>query len=135
MNQIKSLWFDIKSNCEIYVNRDVSQTACPLVIVCVCVCVQAPPGLKKNLKRTYESWSAEQISKGGHLTRAQSLFCLAWFHAVCQERRNYIPQVHTGHMTADTVYTQTIAGIQTGALGSVWAINSDSELKYCASGL
>uniref|UniRef100_A0A7N9ATV1 Cytoplasmic dynein 2 heavy chain 1 n=1 Tax=Mastacembelus armatus TaxID=205130 RepID=A0A7N9ATV1_9TELE len=29
---------------------------------------------------------------GGTLARAQSLFCLAWFHAVCQERRNYIPQ-------------------------------------------
>ncbi|KAA8593993.1 hypothetical protein FQN60_004827, partial [Etheostoma spectabile] len=32
---------------------------------------EAPPGLKKNLLRTYESWSPEQISK---------------------ERRNYIPQ-------------------------------------------
>ncbi|XP_076002176.1 cytoplasmic dynein 2 heavy chain 1 isoform X2 [Genypterus blacodes] len=53
---------------------------------------EAPPGLKKNLLRTYESWSPEQISKGGVLVRAQSLFCLAWFHAVCQERRNYIPQ-------------------------------------------
>ncbi|XP_041850617.1 cytoplasmic dynein 2 heavy chain 1 [Melanotaenia boesemani] len=53
---------------------------------------EAPPGLKKNLLRTYESWSSEQISKGGSLARAQSLFCLAWFHAVCQERRNYIPQ-------------------------------------------
>uniref|UniRef100_A0A4W6FB67 Cytoplasmic dynein 2 heavy chain 1 n=1 Tax=Lates calcarifer TaxID=8187 RepID=A0A4W6FB67_LATCA len=53
---------------------------------------EAPPGLKKNLMRTYESWTPEQISKGGVLARAQSLFCLAWFHAVCQERRNYIPQ-------------------------------------------
>ncbi|XP_028817493.1 cytoplasmic dynein 2 heavy chain 1 isoform X3 [Denticeps clupeoides] len=53
---------------------------------------EAPPGLKKNLMRTYESWTPEQISKGGQLPRAQSLFCLAWFHAVCQERRNYIPQ-------------------------------------------
>ncbi|MBN3304013.1 DYHC2 protein, partial [Amia calva] len=53
---------------------------------------EAPPGLKKNLMRTYESWSLEQISKKGLLPRAQSLFCLAWFHAVCQERRNYIPQ-------------------------------------------
>ncbi|XP_053095782.1 cytoplasmic dynein 2 heavy chain 1 isoform X3 [Pangasianodon hypophthalmus] len=53
---------------------------------------EAPPGLKKNLLRTYESWSSEQISKGGNIARAQSLFCLAWFHAVCQERRNYIPQ-------------------------------------------
>uniref|UniRef100_W5MJK1 Cytoplasmic dynein 2 heavy chain 1 n=1 Tax=Lepisosteus oculatus TaxID=7918 RepID=W5MJK1_LEPOC len=53
---------------------------------------EAPPGLKKNLMRTYESWSPEQISKKGLVPRAQSLFCLAWFHAVCQERRNYIPQ-------------------------------------------
>ncbi|XP_017286523.1 cytoplasmic dynein 2 heavy chain 1 isoform X3 [Kryptolebias marmoratus] len=53
---------------------------------------EAPPGLKKNLLRTYESWTPEQIGKGGDLVRAQSLFCLAWFHAVCQERRNYIPQ-------------------------------------------
>lgn len=59
----------------------------------VIMSVQAPPGLKKNLMRTYESWTPEQISKGGLLPRAQSLFCLAWFHAVCQERRNYIPQV------------------------------------------
>ncbi|XP_054598719.1 cytoplasmic dynein 2 heavy chain 1 isoform X1 [Nothobranchius furzeri] len=56
------------------------------------VTYEAPPGLKKNLLRTYESWTPEQISKGGDVVRAQSLFCLAWFHAVCQERRNYIPQ-------------------------------------------
>ncbi|RLW08252.1 hypothetical protein DV515_00003340 [Chloebia gouldiae] len=54
--------------------------------------MQAPPGLKKNLLRTYESWTPEQINKKGNLPRAHSLFCLAWFHAVCQERRNYIPQ-------------------------------------------
>lgn len=53
---------------------------------------EAPPGLKKNLMRTYESWTSEQIARKGVLERAQSLFSLAWFHAVCQERRNYIPQ-------------------------------------------
>ncbi|KAG8584671.1 hypothetical protein GDO81_004716 [Engystomops pustulosus] len=53
---------------------------------------EAPPGLKKNLLRTYESWTPEQIGKGGLVSRAQALFNLAWFHAVCQERRNYIPQ-------------------------------------------
>ncbi|XP_063807614.1 cytoplasmic dynein 2 heavy chain 1 isoform X2 [Pseudophryne corroboree] len=53
---------------------------------------EAPPGLKKNLLRTYESWTAEQISKNSLSSRAQALFSLAWFHAVCQERRNYIPQ-------------------------------------------
>ncbi|CAF93625.1 unnamed protein product, partial [Tetraodon nigroviridis] len=53
---------------------------------------ESPPGMKKNLLRTYESWTPEQISKGSNPSRAQALFCLAWFHAVCQERRNYIPQ-------------------------------------------
>uniref|UniRef100_A0A8D0H431 Cytoplasmic dynein 2 heavy chain 1 n=1 Tax=Sphenodon punctatus TaxID=8508 RepID=A0A8D0H431_SPHPU len=54
--------------------------------------VQAPPGLKKNLLRTYECWTPEQISRKGNLSRAHALFSLAWFHAACQERRNYIPQ-------------------------------------------
>ncbi|XP_053164065.1 cytoplasmic dynein 2 heavy chain 1 isoform X1 [Hemicordylus capensis] len=53
---------------------------------------EAPPGLKKNLMRTYESWTPEQISKKGNMSRAHALFSLAWFHAACQERRNYIPQ-------------------------------------------
>ncbi|XP_055023019.1 cytoplasmic dynein 2 heavy chain 1 [Boleophthalmus pectinirostris] len=66
----------------------------PLILleISLKITYEAPPGLKKNLLRTYESWTPEQISKGGVLSRAQSLFCLAWFHAVCQERRNYIPQ-------------------------------------------
>ncbi len=48
--------------------------------------------MKKNLQRTYESWSAEYLSAGPPI-RAQLLFVLAWFHAVVQERRTYIPQV------------------------------------------
>lgn len=53
---------------------------------------QAPPGVKRNLMRSYESWSPEQVSKGGSVLRASALFALAWFHAVLQERRNFIPQ-------------------------------------------
>ncbi|XP_030632529.1 cytoplasmic dynein 2 heavy chain 1 [Chanos chanos] len=56
------------------------------------VTYEAPPGLKRNLLRTLEWWTPEQVCKGGSVARAQSLFCLAWFHAVCQERRNFIPQ-------------------------------------------
>ncbi|XP_074649972.1 cytoplasmic dynein 2 heavy chain 1-like [Tubulanus polymorphus] len=56
------------------------------------VTYEAPPGVKKNLLRTYDSWSPEFISKSGNIVRSQALFALAWFHAVCQERRNYIPQ-------------------------------------------
>ena len=42
--------------------------------------------------RTYEGWSAEWLKSGTPL-HAQLLFVLAWFHAVVQERRSYIPQV------------------------------------------
>jgi dynein heavy chain 2 len=52
---------------------------------------EAPPGIKKNMQRTYDSWAPEYIAKGSVL-RAQSMFALAWFHAIIQERRNFIPQ-------------------------------------------
>ncbi len=54
---------------------------------------EAPPGLKKNLQRTYADWGSDAVSGNGNVLRAQSLFALAWFHAICQERRNFIPQV------------------------------------------
>eukprot|EP00116_Pleurobrachia_bachei_P001833 sb/3462095/ len=56
------------------------------------VTYESPPGIKKNLYRTYEAWSPEFIERGHNPTRAQALFTLAWFHAIVQERRNYIPQ-------------------------------------------
>jgi dynein heavy chain 2 len=39
---------------------------------------ESPPGLKKNLQRTYSSWNAEFI-EGGSTVRAQLLFLLAWY--------------------------------------------------------
>ena len=56
------------------------------------VTYEAPPGIKKNLERTYDSWSQEYIAQGNSVVRSQALFALAWFHAVVQERRCYIPQ-------------------------------------------
>jgi dynein heavy chain 2 len=56
------------------------------------IAYEAPPGVKKNLQRTYDSWTPAFIGGGGVL-RAQLLFLLAWFHAVVQERRGYVPQV------------------------------------------
>ncbi|XJO78526.1 hypothetical protein BDV3_002952 [Batrachochytrium dendrobatidis] len=58
---------------------------------CLKVTIEAPPGVKKNLQRIYQGWTPEFIQRGT-LIRAQALFALAWFHAVIQERRNYIPQ-------------------------------------------
>lgn len=55
------------------------------------VSYESPPGVKKNLLRTYASWQSGFVDQGGP-QRAQALFALAWFHAVLQERRTYIPQ-------------------------------------------
>ena len=55
------------------------------------VAVESPPGLKRNLDRSYEGWDASAV-EGGGVGRSQALLALAAFHAVCQERRNFIPQ-------------------------------------------
>ena len=62
-----------------------------LLQVSVKLTFESPPGLKKNLQRTYESWDDEFIAKGSP-ERAQLLYVLAYFHALVQERRTYMPQ-------------------------------------------
>eukprot|EP00455_Lapot_gusevi_P046342 TRINITY_DN6084_c0_g1_i4.p1 TRINITY_DN6084_c0_g1~~TRINITY_DN6084_c0_g1_i4.p1 ORF type:complete len:746 (-),score=233.94 TRINITY_DN6084_c0_g1_i4:98-2335(-) len=52
---------------------------------------ESPPGLRENLVRTLSTWSPQFLASG-NVTRAQMLFVLAWFHAIVQERRTYIPQ-------------------------------------------
>lgn len=55
------------------------------------VTYEAPPGVKKNLLRTLESWSQNWFGAGSEL-RSQVIFICAHFHAIMQERRTYIPQ-------------------------------------------
>jgi dynein heavy chain 2 len=52
------------------------------------VAFEAPPGVKKNLQRTYEGWSEGHLAAGGPV-RAQLLFVLAWFHAIVQVRTTW----------------------------------------------
>jgi dynein heavy chain 2, cytosolic len=59
---------------------------------CLKVTYEPPPGIKKNLQRTFDAWGP-QYFEGGSAVRAQLLFVLAWLYAVLQERRQYIPQV------------------------------------------
>ena len=47
--------------------------------------------MKRNLNRTFDSW-AVSIKATNWSIKLQALFVLAWFHAVVQERRNYVPQ-------------------------------------------
>ena len=55
------------------------------------VSFEAPPGVKRNLQRTYDAWGASLFNQASPL-QAQLLFMLAWFHAIVQERRAYMPQ-------------------------------------------
>ncbi|KPI89860.1 putative dynein heavy chain [Leptomonas seymouri] len=55
------------------------------------VTVEAPPGVKQNLLRTYGLWDAAFLSSQTP-AGARLLLGLAWFHAVVQERRTYVPQ-------------------------------------------
>lgn len=52
---------------------------------------ESPPGIKKNLQRTFESWDPESFDPNNPI-RSRLMFLLACFHAVMQERRTYIPQ-------------------------------------------
>ena len=56
------------------------------------VTYESPPGVKRNLQRTYDTWTEDYVGEGSNIKRAQTLFCLAWLHAIVQERRCYIPQ-------------------------------------------
>jgi dynein heavy chain 2 len=55
------------------------------------VTFEAPPGIKNNMMKTYTLWSHDFLRNLSPFP-AQVLFILAWFHAILQERRNYIPQ-------------------------------------------
>ena len=52
---------------------------------------ESPPGIKKNLQRTFDSWDADSFDPSNPV-RSRLLFLLACFHSVMQERRTYIPQ-------------------------------------------
>ena len=59
---------------------------------CLKITYEAPPGVKRNLQTTINTWSTDTFSRGNNLHRSQTLFALAWFHAIIQERRTFIPQ-------------------------------------------
>ena len=82
-----------------------------LLEYCIKVTFEAPPGLKNNLLRSLSSWGADYFAsppvlstRGGQdgnppeapspqalALRGRLLFALAWFHALVQERRTYVP--------------------------------------------
>ena len=59
---------------------------------CLKVTYESPPGIKRNLQRTLNSWSPSVFESSDNVSKAQTIFVLAWFHAIVQERRIFIPQ-------------------------------------------
>ena len=59
---------------------------------CLKVTYESPPGIKRNLQRTLNSWSPSVFESSDNVAKAQATFVLAWFHAIVQERRIFIPQ-------------------------------------------
>ena len=65
----------------------------PVVLLEACfkVSYESPPGLKMNIERVYLTVSNNDF-RNFSTEKARMLFLLAYFHAICQERRVYIPQ-------------------------------------------
>lgn len=53
---------------------------------------EAPPGLRRNLERSFASVPAPDPRPPSALLRGQMFALLSWFHAIVQERRTFVPQ-------------------------------------------
>ncbi|EGT58333.1 hypothetical protein CAEBREN_28930, partial [Caenorhabditis brenneri] len=51
---------------------------------------EPPPGVRNNLLRTYTQ--IDKANNNRNVVTCQSIFVLAWLHALLQERRTFIPQ-------------------------------------------
>ena len=56
---------------------------------CFKINYETPPGLKKNIERAYGIIREQDYCKDE--TKSKMMFVLSFFHAVVQERRNYVP--------------------------------------------
>ncbi|CCW60917.1 unnamed protein product [Phytomonas sp. EM1] len=65
------------------------------------ITIEAPPGVKQNLLRTYQIWDRVFLEEQS-TPKAQVFFALAWLHAVVQERRTFVPQGWTSYYEFST---------------------------------
>ncbi|CAD5207659.1 unnamed protein product [Bursaphelenchus okinawaensis] len=56
------------------------------------VTYETPPGIKHNISGTLKQWIGTESGSGRLKFEIQTHFLLAWFHALLQERRTFIPQ-------------------------------------------
>lgn len=74
------------------------------------IVVEPEPGVMCNMMRTHAMWDDTMIDKSP--TYGQMMLLLSWFHAICQERRNYVPfgwSKFYDFSTEDFVYATRIA--------------------------
>ena len=106
---LKSLQSSLHASFRLFLTTESHPSFPPILLQQSCkIAYEAPPGIKQNLLRTYSQWDASFVANGG-VVRAQLLFVLAWFHAIVQERRTYIPQGWT------KVYEFSGADLRSGA--------------------
>lgn len=56
------------------------------------VAFEAPPGIKRSMRRAYEGWNPSFLAARG-VKQARLLFSMAWLHAVMAERQAFVPEV------------------------------------------
>uniref|UniRef100_A0A1I7SEA2 Cytoplasmic dynein 2 heavy chain 1 n=1 Tax=Bursaphelenchus xylophilus TaxID=6326 RepID=A0A1I7SEA2_BURXY len=56
------------------------------------IAYETPPGIKHNISGTLKQWIELEGNSGKSELELKTQFLLAWFHAIIQERRTYIPQ-------------------------------------------
>lgn len=74
----------------LWLTTEESATFAPILLrQCLKITFESPPGIKQNMLRTISSWPDDLIRQHSD---SGLLFLLAWFHALVQERRTFIPQ-------------------------------------------
>ncbi|XP_022659262.1 cytoplasmic dynein 2 heavy chain 1-like [Varroa destructor] len=81
------------SDFRLWLTTEPKETIPPqLLEMSLKIAYETPPGIKRNLQRIYDSWNQDTVYCRGNLQASQCIFVLAWFHAIIQQRRAYLPQ-------------------------------------------
>ncbi|KRX75214.1 Cytoplasmic dynein 2 heavy chain 1 [Trichinella sp. T6] len=89
-NEFKQL--NPKESFRLWLTTEPHQEFSPILLEkSLKVAYEAPAGLKQNMLQTWSSLDKSELLQCS-LAESRSIFLLSWFHAVCQERRCYIPQ-------------------------------------------
>jgi dynein heavy chain 2 len=93
MNEVDKLLSTMKKHADfrlIATTEEHENFPAILLERCFKINYETPPGLKKNIERAYGI-----IQEGDYKddeNQSKMMFVLSFFHAIVQERRNYVPQ-------------------------------------------